>query len=217
MYGGDFNEQIPRCRWTDADNDNDDRCYDAYVTTLTPKDGYALGLLFEAKAVPNAKVFYCLSGANLKAGNATYLDYRIWENYLNASGQWPGWLANDTGDRVRTGYSYVPQSGTQYRANITPDGKPSMRAPAFAKKTTEFTANLTITADLLYRLDMMTHRAGRNSYGVNALFGDGHVRFQTDKSFFDTQNVWNGNVNGTTTSIEDKGDNFRWLIQSFRP
>jgi hypothetical protein len=65
---------------------------------------------------------------------------------------------------------------------------------------------------------MITHRSGRNQpYGLNALFGDMHVRFQTDKAFFDTQFLWNENVNGTMTGIEDQGDDFRWLIMSLKP
>jgi prepilin-type N-terminal cleavage/methylation domain-containing protein len=218
MYAGDNSDQLPRSRWTDADNTDSDRCYDAYLSTLTAADAYAMGQLFEAKAVSNAKIFYCLSGANVKAGTAAYLELRIWDNYLNANRQWPGWLPGDTGGRVRTGYSYAPQSGVRFRANISPQGKPASTAPAFAKKSTELTARLAITTDLIYRLDMITHRSGRGQpYGLNALFGDMHVKFQSDKQFFDTQNLWNENVNGTTTGIEDQGDDFRWLIMSLKP
>jgi prepilin-type N-terminal cleavage/methylation domain-containing protein len=221
MYSGDFNDLLPRSRWTDADTADSDRCYDAYQGTLTVADAYGLGQLFEARAVPNAKVFYCLSGANVKAGTVAYLELRIWENYLNANGQWPGWLPGDANGRVRTGYMYVPQSGTRTLANpITPDGKPATTAPAFARKSSELAAKYAVTTDLLYRLDMLTHRSGlKKGMGFNALFGDMHVKFQTDKSFFDTQYVWNDTANGQTGGggIEDKGANFRWLIMSLKP
>jgi prepilin-type N-terminal cleavage/methylation domain-containing protein len=219
MYGGDFNDRIPRSRWTDADNTDSDRTYDAYQGTLTVADAYALGQLFEAKTVPNAKIFYCLSGANVAAGTDAYLQLRIWDNYLNANHQWPGWLSGDANGRVRTGYSYVPQSGTAIRAaTISPEGKPTSTCPAFATKATELSGRYALTTDLIYRLDMITHRSGRNQpYGLNALFGDMHVRFQTDKQFFDTQFLWNENVNGTIHGIEDQGDDFRWLIMSLKP
>src|ERR1043166_889015 len=101
LYSGDFNDQVPRSRWTDTDTTDSDRCYDAYQGTLTVADAYGLGELFEAKAVPNAKVFYCLSGANVKAGTAAYLELRIWENYLTPAGNgtWPGWLPGDANGR----------------------------------------------------------------------------------------------------------------------
>ena len=219
IYANDFRDAVPRSRWTDADDQNSDETYDAYVNTLTVNDAYGLGQLFESKAVPNAKVFYCLSGANVRAGTAAYLELRIWENYLNANHQWPGWLQGDANDRVRTGYSYVPQSAVSLRAGmIHPEGQTASTCPAFAKKSTEFSAQYAILTDLIYRLDMISHRNTKNQpYGLNVLFGDMHVRFQTDKKFFDTQYLWNENVNGTANGIEDQGDDFRWLIMSFKP
>jgi hypothetical protein len=53
--------------------------------------------------------------------------------------------------------------------------------------------------------------------GLNALFGDMHIQFEHDPMFFDTVNIWNGSMNGTTTTIENMGDNFRWLMMSFKP
>jgi len=219
MYSGDFSDRIPRCRMTDADNNDVDATYDAYAGTLDLAGAWNLGLLFETRAVPNARVFYCLSGANVKGSVSTaYTDPRVWESYLNANGQWPGWKQGDSNGRVRTGYSYAPQSATRKRAAIYPEGKTPTLAPAFALKATELTANYSMVTDLIYRLDMITHRAGRNQpYGLNALFGDGHVRFQTDKRFFDTQFLWNENVNGTPNGIENQGDDFRWLIMSLKP
>jgi hypothetical protein len=67
---------------------------------------------------------------------------------------------------------------------------------------------------------MITHRSGlKKGLALNALFGDMHVRLQTDPAFFDSVNIWNGTMNGQTSGggIEDKGDNFRWLIMSFKP
>jgi prepilin-type processing-associated H-X9-DG protein len=101
---------------------------------------------------------------------------------------------------------------------VTPDGKGAQIMPAAATKGQELTSTYTIASDLVYRLDMVTHRAGAGKgYALNAAFGDGHVKLETDKTFFDTTTVWNGNMNGTTTTIENKGANFRWLLKSFKP
>jgi len=54
---------------------------------------------------------------------------------------------------------------------------------------------------------------------LNALFGDIHVNYQHDKTFF-SSTVWNGAGPGTpasTTSIEDKEADFRWLIWALNP
>lgn len=218
MYSGDYNDLIPRSEWTDTDMTDSDVCYDAYRNTLTAADAYGLGCFFEAKEISNAKIFYCLSGANLKAGTAGYTQERIYENYLN-NGVWPGFSID--APRVRTGYMYVPQSGTRTLASpITPDGKPALTAPAFAKKATELVGKYAIVTDLIYRQDMITHRAGvKTGLGLNVLFGDMHIKFQTDRTFFDTVNVWNDTANGQTGGggIEDKGANFRWLINAFKP
>ena len=73
---------------------------------------------------------------------------------------------------------------------------------------------------MLYRLDMITHRAGlKKAMAVNALFGDMHVKVQTDKSFFDQTTVWTDDKNNQTGGggIESLPNNFRWLIMNYRP
>ncbi len=219
MYTDNYSDKVPPAEWLDTQTANDDMTYNAYDGGLTPQYAQNLGFLWESKFISNARLFYCLSGNKVKAGTTAYGLERTYENYCDAKGNWPAFLAGDATTRVRTGYTYAPQSGSRTLATmITPDGKAATTAPAFALKGQELTATYTITTDLIYRLDMVTHRAGvGKGCGLNALFGDMHVKFQTDSAFFDTVNVWNDNINGTTTSIEGKGANFRWLIKSLRP
>ena len=66
MYHGDFNDKVPPFSWPDTATTDDDATYDAYNGSLTPADVKNLGYLFEAKAIVNARVFYCLSGAAVK-------------------------------------------------------------------------------------------------------------------------------------------------------
>jgi hypothetical protein len=88
-----------------------------------------------------------------------------------------------------------------------------------ALKSIELSSKYAMTTDLVYRMDMITHRAGfKKGLGLNVLFGDMHVRFQHEPAFFDTVNIWNGSENGQTGGgIEGEGDNFRWLMMSFNP
>jgi prepilin-type N-terminal cleavage/methylation domain-containing protein/prepilin-type processing-associated H-X9-DG protein len=219
MYASDYSDNLPAASFADTATDNDDVSYNAYNNGLTVAFAQNLGFLWESKLISNARLFYCLSGRNVQAGTVNYELARTYEAYCNAQGNWPAYLTGDSTPRVRTGYTYMPQSGTRnLPTTITPDGKGTITAPAAALKGQELTASYTIASDLVYRLDMVTHRAGAGKgYALNAAFGDGHVKLQTDKTFFDTTTVWNGNMNGTTTTIENKGANFRWLLKSFKP
>src|SRR3954447_3266441 len=220
VYAPDFAEKIPPCQWPDTATDNDDATYDAYNGGLLLANARNLGYLFEAKAIPNARVFYCLSGKQVTGigGSGFYTSERTYENYA-VNGVWPGFYPGDGTARCRVGYTYFPQSGSGPLASRSIGGKPAFMPPAVAVKSTELSARYSITTDLVYRMDMITHRAGlKKSLGLNALFGDMHVQFEHDRTFFDTATVWTGSENGQTGGgIEDEGDNFRWLMMSFKP
>src|SRR4029079_11376186 len=116
------------------------------------------------------RVFYCLSGVAIKAGTDPFLVERSYETYLDPTGRWPAFNGNN---RVRAGYSYFPQSGTKTLSTRFVPSKPSFAPPGFAKKSSERVGKYAIASDLLYRLDMVTHRAGlKKSMALNALFGD---------------------------------------------
>jgi prepilin-type N-terminal cleavage/methylation domain-containing protein len=217
LYSNDNNDKIPPPQWRDTDAVTVDRAYNLYEGTIDAAGVRNLGYLWETKAIANARVFYCLSGVNVKAGSDPFLVERTYEAYLDPSGRWPVFNGNS---RVRAGYSYFPQHGTKTLSTRVVPSKPAFDPPAFASKASELTAKYAIASDLLYRLDMITHRSGvKQGLAVNALFGDMHVRLQTDKAFFDQVNIWTSTMNGQTGGggIEDKGDNFRWLIMNFRP
>jgi prepilin-type N-terminal cleavage/methylation domain-containing protein len=228
VYGGDFSDKVPRCEMTDTSTANTDFTYDAYHNTAgvggkaLVADAYGLGQLFEAKSVSNPKVFYCLSGADVKggAGGTAYLQEHSMDFYLDpVTKQWAYYT--DGANRIRTGYTYDPQSGTKNISSTTimAGNGVSFLAPAMAVKTSELSARYTITSDLVYRLDMVTHRSGvKKGLGLNALFGDMHVTFQHDKALFDGTTIWSGSgADGSPNSIEDVATNFRWVMQAMKP
>ena len=218
LYGNDNSDKIPPAQWTDTDTAYVDRAYNLYEGTINAAGARNIGFLFESKTIANGKVFYCLSGTSVKAGTDPYLVERTYEAYVDpVSGRWPVFNGNN---RVRAGYSYFPQSMTKTLSQRSIPSKGTFTPPGFATKATDITAKYAIASDLLYRLDMITHRSGiKQGLALNALFGDAHVRLQNDPAFFDQKNIWNGTMNGQTGGggIEDKGDNFRWLIMNFRP
>jgi len=225
MYPGEYSDRIPRCNWTNGLASDDDRTYDAYSGTVDEAGAFGLGQLWETKAVQNGKTFFCISGSDLKggAGVGNYLQQHSYENYLNAQGQFPAFMAGDTANRLRAGYSYFPQSGSkQFTMAGSPDADPSAaakKAQTFATKASDLSARYAVASDLVYRFDMITHRSGvARGVGVNVLFGDGHLRYTNDKQLIDQNKVFNGAApDGYPYSIEDKTYNFGWLIASFQP
>jgi prepilin-type N-terminal cleavage/methylation domain-containing protein len=234
MYTGDYGDKVPPPKYTDANTTATDAAYDAYDNNLPgtvnfnpTTDSFGLGRLFDARTAPTGKIFYCLSGTDLKGLGtaAVYKTERTYEHYSKGPQGWPYWLVDDNGvtdgsARVRTGYSYVPQSASKLlgRTLTAPYGG-SFMPQAFAVKSTEWGARYTILADLLYRSDMVTHRSGlKKSLGIDALFGDMHVNYQHDPAFF-TSTVWSSTMNGQNLpgGLEDQEASFRWLIQAFKP
>jgi prepilin-type N-terminal cleavage/methylation domain-containing protein len=217
IYSGDNEDRVPPPSFTDTSNAGVDAAYDLYRDTVSASGARNLGYLWATRTIGNPRIFYCLSGVNVKAGTDPFLVARTYEAYLAPNGQWPVFNGND---RVRAGYSYFPQSAMKTLSARTVQTKGSFNPPAFAAKLTDLAARYAIASDLLYRLDMITHRAGlKRGLAVNALFGDMHVKVQTDPAYFDQVNIWNSTVNGQIGGggIEDRADNFRWLIMNFRP
>jgi prepilin-type N-terminal cleavage/methylation domain-containing protein len=216
MYSMDNSDKIPLAQFTTTSTAVDE-AYNLYEGTIDAAGAKNLGYLYEAKTVSNPRIFYCLSGTKVKAGTDPFLVERTYEAYLGANGAWPVFNGNN---RVRAGYSYFPQSAVATLPNASVPSKPPFAPRAFATKATELGANYAITSDLIYRLDMVTHRAGiKKNLAMNALFGDMHVKLQKEPAFFDQATLWTSTKNGQTGGggIEDLPNNFRWLIQAFKP
>ena len=218
MYADDNGDNLPPPQWTDTDTDLVDRAYNLYDGSINAAGVKNLGYLWETKTISNARLFYCLSGVNVKAGASPFLVERTYEAYVDpTTGRWPVFNGNN---RVRAGYSYFPQSGSRTLSSRTVPSKPPFNPPGFATKASDLTSTYAIASDLLYRLDMITHRSGvKRGLAVNALFGDVHVSLQTHPALFDQATIWTSTMNGQVGGggIEDRGNNFRWLIMNFRP
>jgi len=218
MYSMENTDKIPPAQFTDGNAETVDVGYNLYDGGVAPANVENLGYMWEAKTVSNGRIFYCLSG-NKVEGQGPVTEYtaaRTYEAYMGPNGQWP--VAN-LGNRIRAGYTYFPQSSVSALSGRTIPSKPVFTPRAFATKATELSANYAITSDLIYRLDMVTHRAGvKKNLAMNALFGDMHVKLQKEPAFFDQANLWTDTKNGQAGGgIESLPDNFRWLILAFKP
>jgi prepilin-type N-terminal cleavage/methylation domain-containing protein/prepilin-type processing-associated H-X9-DG protein len=189
LYASENNDVLPQRSWPSGQNPW--QTYEA--CRVTPGSGtltrgpYNLGLLFFTKSVPNPEVFYCPSG--IKAGvKQTY-------KYYAYTGYWPSTPPTDPSgtpeDNVRTCYNYYPQpketelvSGYElpalvYGTTKYTDSVGNQLTEPISLKVTQVDPNKAVSTDLLQSLSTLLHKSGMSKGGVNALFGDGHVRFET--------------------------------------
>ena len=214
LYASDNNDALPICKF---------RVVNAWYTSEMARVNNAarqitegpanLGLLWSTKAVPDGQVFYCASGKKY-GGEWTY-------GYYTANAAWPFGGEDPAYDKLKSGYSYYPQSKTLQNmgpgvflpavtlGNFTAPGTTDYLAPM---KQSQVDLNKSMTTDLVDNGSATTapHRDGSIS-GLNALFPDGHVIFQTAKrnpAAFDPV-LW--------ANIKVTGINFRKVMNLWQP
>lgn len=189
---------------------------------------YNLGSIWFAKIVTDGKIYYCPS--NNKGDPETY-------DFYTLKAVWPygGDPSASNPNYVRSGYQYYPQS-TQVGAVVTigagaqiipqwPDYTKSpaplrswICVPAFKQSAIDQKKSMIV--DVMYKgLNQISHKTG-GSGGLNAAFGDGHVKWQSVKTQPDTFNqaVWKaleapppvGNGSGSAPD-------FMYAMSLFRP
>jgi len=216
MHAGDNNDIVPHCLW---DGSNARPWYSYVVGDCTPGTGnitrgyHGLGLLWRTKNVPNAKVFYCPS--EKRQITMTF-------DFYNEAAPWPSLPASggSSGRTVRTGYNYFPQmqetedvGGYQLprinRAMVQFEIGGSGTCHA-GMRLAALNISKSISTDLIHSLDFAAHK-DRSVAGINALFTDGHVRWQTARGnpqAFDPV-LWNG--------INNNGANWRRVMDMWKP
>ncbi len=216
MYSSENNDFVPLISW-----DHDWPLLSYFPCYVTPGTGkvvegyYGVGLLWRTKAVPNAKVFYCPSQAKQNA-NMTY------EYYVQAA-PWPSVPVTDTAGRIRVCYTYYFQrlemenfkgyslpKVTYDRSGIEIGQVGTTYQVTGPVKLTLLNPNASITTDLTQSLDLAPHK-DHGVAGLNALFTDGHVKWQNARGTpqaFDPA-LW-ANTGGDELS-------FRRLANMWRP
>jgi prepilin-type N-terminal cleavage/methylation domain-containing protein/prepilin-type processing-associated H-X9-DG protein len=232
LYAGDNSDFLPLSGWKAGGNpwETYEACrFSAVgedVATGTIVQGpYAFGSLFFAKYVANPQVFYCPS---IQRGTFAYSSYTaqgmpwpaIPANYTSMTGS-----ANPY---VSCGYNYYPQplSKVETRTSLglfnlpvtnyvevtltspNPTDPPEAAIKLFAPiKSAQLDNTKSMCTDLLDGSNGvpsgLAHKKSNNPYGVNVLFGDGHVMLapiagnNVKGSYkpFDP-NLWNTNPQG---------------------
>jgi prepilin-type N-terminal cleavage/methylation domain-containing protein/prepilin-type processing-associated H-X9-DG protein len=204
MYATDYRDYVPYVLWSHS---NPGRTLNPCFVTPGTGNAYAgfygLGLLWRTKAVPDAKVFYCPSQAQQ---NATYR----YEYYTQVAA-WPSVPTTDPSGsvgRIRICYTYLPQRIDVVPPGTTGISAPYIGLPIltttlsdrdytvtelgadYGNGTTEVAGPHKITAlnpaksistDIEQSLTLLPHK-DNGMAGLNALFTDGHVRWQSARN-----------------------------------
>jgi prepilin-type N-terminal cleavage/methylation domain-containing protein len=218
VYGTDNSDLLPQRSWPSGQNpwQTYEACRVNVGTGVISRGPYNLGILFFSKAVVDPKVFYCPSGSKVSK-NWSY------SYYATAPNSWPSTPADAADDNVRTGFNYYPQvkevelvQGYQlpvlaYASYV--DSVGNKLSEPVALKSAQVDLTKTVSTDLLHSLEVLPHRAGKGAAGVNALFGDAHVRFETTRANSQafTATLWAEPGPGESPL------NFRRIVNYFRP
>jgi prepilin-type N-terminal cleavage/methylation domain-containing protein len=217
MYSNDFGVQMP-CHWPGVTQPagslaNPWRTYEAFrvnpgtgvISIGTGGDGasapdgpWNLGLMWSNRIVTDPQVFYCPSGKRISK-NWTY-------EYYSTVAPWP----SSQDDEVRTGYNYWPQS-----KNLESIGNGHL-GPKYAKTAGELDITKSIMVDLVHNWEAIPHK-NKGVSGLNAMFGDTHVAWQSaaaNPTAFDV-NLWKHSTD--TDYIGNNPSNFRYVNSLWMP
>lgn len=199
LYTSDNADQMPPCRIEIVDGNSVWYPYEvgrltAVGNTTWNEGPHNLGALWEVKAISDGHTFYCPSAARLTANNFQFAFY-------STKSVWPFGEDPASGDGnptyVRAGYSYIPQArtsggttdarGNSIPATYAPITQTSVSEPGGSVKynllkQSQVDPSKSMSTDLVYSSApaAQPHRDGGVG-AINALFGDGHVRFQTQR------------------------------------
>ncbi|HEX5220667.1 MAG TPA: DUF1559 domain-containing protein [Verrucomicrobiae bacterium] len=145
-----------------------------------------LGSLWATRNIPEGKTFYCAGSRNRAAAGTGIFQY---DSYAKTD-VWPfgsePTMSNP--DYVRAGYSYFPQSRTKEIVRGVPlyaaMNQTSVNSVTYnLQKLSQIDVNKAMATDLVYSSapESQPHR-DKGVGGIDALFGDGHVRFQSQRT-----------------------------------
>ena len=203
LYAADSQDYAPYVLWSHGNPGRTlNPCFVTPGTANVYAGYYGLGLLWRTKAVPNAKVFYCPSQAKQ---NTTYT-----YEYYTQGGPWPTEPVTDPSGsvgRVRICYTYLPQRMDLVPPGTTDVSAPYVGLPLITKTTTDrdytvtelgadygngttevagplkmssLNPNKSISTDVVQSYDLLPHK-DNGMAGLNALFTDGHVKWQSSR------------------------------------
>lgn len=136
----------------------------------------------------------------------------VFENKYFESAKVP-WRMHSVDGQVNTTYTCFSQTDV-------PSIRPAEAAKGWtqvASKQSQLSAPRSIMTDLIYTWGTLAHTSGKNPYGVNVLWGDGHINFCTIKAAFDRK-LWGATgANPTSQTPGDNASSWRTIVSFLRP
>jgi hypothetical protein len=115
--------------------------------------------------------------------------------------------------QVNTTYTYFPQTEILSKK----ENEAKLGWTQVAAKQTELSAQRSMMTDLIYTWGTLAHVNSKNPWGLNVVWGDGHINFCRTPAAFDTK-LWGGT--GGNASNDTPGDNpthWRTIVSYLRP
>ncbi|HEV2694644.1 MAG TPA: prepilin-type N-terminal cleavage/methylation domain-containing protein [Verrucomicrobiae bacterium] len=238
MYVGDNNSTYPPLKWDSAGSvwyPNEMARFNA-ANDPAPTVGWEdLGVLYSTKLLPSPAIFYCASNPRNPTGQYN-IDYYQNDTYGYPYGGFAVPGANNPG-YVRSGFTYIPQNKTLANPVAIP-GVPALGAVALptvnAKDTSSAVSgwnvvqpmkenavdtSKAIVCDNIAAQGEIFHLNGSSVAGLNALFGDGHVRWQEARQnpiLFNKTGIWANLYSATPPSGGTQTD-MQYQMYSWQP
>jgi prepilin-type N-terminal cleavage/methylation domain-containing protein/prepilin-type processing-associated H-X9-DG protein len=213
VYADDNNDRIPPPEY-DPDRFPGIGPYNSYLLygwggtvgrPAEPKLAVNLGLLYTGNYLRAPEIFYCPSSRQLKSFRVVF-EKKYFES---ATVPWPMYAVDG---QVNMTYNYFPQTDIPSKK----ESEANRGWTQVASKQTQLSAQRSIVTDLIFTWDTLAHTSGKNPYGVNVLWGDGHVKFSNTKAAFDWK-LW-----GPDPDLEEGGPGnhetrWRTIVSLLRP
>jgi prepilin-type N-terminal cleavage/methylation domain-containing protein/prepilin-type processing-associated H-X9-DG protein len=213
-YAHDFQDKLPPPEF-DPDRLPDSEPWQGYLLFWDPgkmgqparsQAAVNLGRLYIANYLRAPLIFYCPSLRH-PPGIRVLFEKKYFES---AQVPWPMYAVDG---QVNMTYTYFPQTDVL----STQPSDANRDWTQVADKQTQLSAKRTMMTDLIYTWGTLAHTSGQNPFGLNVLWGDGHINFCTTRRAFDPK-LWGGT--GPNPSTETPGDNaIRWrtIVSFLRP
>jgi prepilin-type N-terminal cleavage/methylation domain-containing protein/prepilin-type processing-associated H-X9-DG protein len=171
-----------------------------------PETAVNLGYLYVGNYLRDPGVFYCPSLRHEKNLRV------VFEKKYFESAKVP-WPMTAVDGQVNTTYTYFPQTDIPSKR----ESEAKLDWTQVAAKQMELSAQRSILTDLIYTWGTLAHTNKKNPFGVNVLWGDGHIKFCTTRAAFDTK-LWGGTgANPTTETPGDNPTKWRTILSLLRP
>jgi prepilin-type N-terminal cleavage/methylation domain-containing protein/prepilin-type processing-associated H-X9-DG protein len=171
-----------------------------------PEAAVNLGLLYVGGYLRTPLIYYCPSLKH-PPGLRVVFEKKYFES---PSVPWPMYSVDG---QVNTTYTYFPQTDIPSKK----DNEAALGWTQVANKQTQLNARRSMMTDLIYTWGTLAHTSGKNPFGLNVLWGDGHINFCTTRAAFDTK-LWGGTgANPTADTPGDNAGRWRTIVSFLRP